>query len=160
MYTVKRINNSFFKNRKQTQVYIKIKMNLNKQWKEGVSLDYLWIILGLSLDYPGLSFDYPWIIWLRIMFTVALCKHDNEPTDSITAWSIFKTAQHSTHHTPYTFLETTNWLTLGYHRCKGKGKAIILQAWTSPEGFRRLRLPDFKTIGTWKWLSVLRTGRL
>ena len=29
-----------------------------------------------------------------------------------------------------------------------KGKAIPLQAWTGPEGFRRLRLPDFKTIGT------------
>jgi hypothetical protein len=27
-------------------------------------------------------------------------------------------------------------------------KAIPLQAWTGPEGFRRLRLPDFKTIGT------------
>jgi len=31
---------------------------------------------------------------------------------------------------------------------KGKGKAIPLQAWTGPEGCRRLRLPDFKTIGT------------
>ena len=31
--------------------------------------------------------------------------------------------------------------------CK-KGKAIPLQAWTGPEGSRRLRLPDFKTIDT------------
>jgi hypothetical protein len=31
---------------------------------------------------------------------------------------------------------------------KGKGKAIPLQAWTGPEGFRRVRLPDFKTFGT------------
>jgi len=31
---------------------------------------------------------------------------------------------------------------------KGNGKAIPLQAWTDPEGSRRLRLPDFKTIGT------------
>jgi hypothetical protein len=31
---------------------------------------------------------------------------------------------------------------------KGKGKAIPLQAWTGPEGFRRLRLPGFKTVGT------------
>jgi len=30
----------------------------------------------------------------------------------------------------------------------GKGKAIPLQAWTGPEGPRRLRLPDFKTFGT------------
>jgi hypothetical protein len=29
-----------------------------------------------------------------------------------------------------------------------KGNAIQLQAWTGPEGSRRLRLPDFKTIGT------------
>jgi len=29
-----------------------------------------------------------------------------------------------------------------------KGKAVPLQAWTGPEGSRRLRLPDFKTIGT------------
>jgi hypothetical protein len=28
------------------------------------------------------------------------------------------------------------------------GKAIPLQAWTGPEGSKRLRLPDFKTIGT------------
>jgi hypothetical protein len=31
---------------------------------------------------------------------------------------------------------------------KGKGKAIPLQALTDPEGSRRLRLPDFKTVGT------------
>jgi len=31
---------------------------------------------------------------------------------------------------------------------KGKGKAIPLQAWTGPEGSRRMRFPDFKTIGT------------
>jgi hypothetical protein len=29
-----------------------------------------------------------------------------------------------------------------------KCKAIPLQAWTGPEGSRRLRLSDFKTIGT------------
>jgi hypothetical protein len=29
-----------------------------------------------------------------------------------------------------------------------KVKAILLQAWTGPEDSRRLRLPDFKTIGT------------
>jgi len=36
---------------------------------------------------------------------------------------------------------------------QGAGKAIPLQAWTGPEGSRRLRLPG----GT---LSALRTGRL
>jgi hypothetical protein len=34
---------------------------------------------------------------------------------------------------------------------KGKGNAIPLQAWTGPEGSKRLRLPDFKTIGTCRW---------
>jgi hypothetical protein len=33
-------------------------------------------------------------------------------------------------------------------KVKGKDKAIPLQAWTCPEGSRRLRLQDFKTIGT------------
>jgi hypothetical protein len=27
--------------------------------------------------------------------------------------------------------------------CKGKGKAVPLQAWTGPQGSRRSRLPDF-----------------
>jgi len=31
---------------------------------------------------------------------------------------------------------------------KGKGKAILLPAWTGPESSRRLRLPGFKTFGT------------
>ena len=30
----------------------------------------------------------------------------------------------------------------------GKGKTIPLQAWTGPEGSRRLRLPDLKSVGT------------
>jgi len=34
------------------------------------------------------------------------------------------------------------------YNVKGKVKAIPLQVWTGPEGFRRLRLPDFKAIGT------------
>jgi len=40
---------------------------------------------------------------------------------------------------------------LYYCSVKGKGKAIPLQVWTDPEDSRRLRLPDFKTIGTWRW---------
>jgi hypothetical protein len=31
---------------------------------------------------------------------------------------------------------------------KGKSKAILLQVWTVPEGSRRMRLPDAKTLGT------------
>jgi hypothetical protein len=29
--------------------------------------------------------------------------------------------------------------------CKGKGKAVPLQAWSGPEGARKLRLPDYIT---------------
>jgi len=36
----------------------------------------------------------------------------------------------------------------GKYKGKGKGKTIPLQAWTGPEDSRRVRLPDFKTIGT------------
>jgi hypothetical protein len=32
-----------------------------------------------------------------------------------------------------------------------KGKSIPLQAFAGPEGSRRLRVPDFKTVGTWRW---------
>jgi hypothetical protein len=32
-----------------------------------------------------------------------------------------------------------------------KYQAILVQPWTGPKGSRRLRLPDFKTIGTWRW---------
>jgi len=41
------------------------------------------------------------------------------------------------------------------HTCKGKGKgkgkAIPLPAWTGSKCSRKLRLPDFKTIGTQRW---------
>jgi hypothetical protein len=34
------------------------------------------------------------------------------------------------------------------HGLNVRGKAIPLQSWTCPEGARKLKLPDFKTIGT------------
>ena len=44
---------------------------------------------------------------------------------------------------------------------KGKGKAVPLQAWTGPEGSRKLRFPDFVTTAQdGGRLSALRTGRL
>jgi hypothetical protein len=48
------------------------------------------------------------------------------------------------------FLALLN-LACGVFFVYGKGKAIPLQALTGPEGSRRLRLPDFKTINTWRW---------
>ena len=44
---------------------------------------------------------------------------------------------------------TVNWFIVV--KGKDKSKAIPLQAWTGPEGSRRLKLPDFKTVGTWRW---------
>jgi len=31
------------------------------------------------------------------------------------------------------------------NNCKGKGKAVPLQAWSGPEGSKKLRLPDYMT---------------
>jgi len=44
--------------------------------------------------------------------------------------------------------QTQNWAAVHTEGKTVKGKAIPLHAWTDPEGSRRLRLPDFKTIGT------------
>jgi len=35
-----------------------------------------------------------------------------------------------------------------------KGKAIPLQAWAGPEGSRRLRLPDFKTMIVYREIRI------
>jgi len=45
----------------------------------------------------------------------------------------------------------TTWNSVTQLQAIVKGKAIPLQAWTGREGSRRLRLPDFKTIGTRTW---------
>ena len=48
-----------------------------------------------------------------------------------------------------------------FYISKGKGKSVPLQAWTGPEGSRKLRLPDFVTTAqNGGRLSALRTGRL
>jgi len=46
----------------------------------------------------------------------------------------------------YVLNSTKNKISLNHK--KVQGKAIPLQAWTGREGSSRLRLPDFKTIGT------------
>jgi len=52
-------------------------------------------------------------------------------------------------------------LYVGHFKCKGKGKAVPLQAWSGPEGYNKLRFLDFMTTAQDGCrLSALRTGRL
>ena len=37
----------------------------------------------------------------------------------------------------------------GMNEGKSTGKAVLLQAWSGPEGSRELRLPDFVTMAQW-----------
>jgi hypothetical protein len=39
-------------------------------------------------------------------------------------------------------------ISLSISKEAAKGKAIPVQTWTGPEGSRRLRFPDIKTVGT------------
>jgi hypothetical protein len=48
----------------------------------------------------------------------------------------------------YTLLPVTMYLNVKVTFITIKGEAIPVQPWTVPEGSRRLRLPDFKTVGT------------
>jgi len=43
------------------------------------------------------------------------------------------------------YTELINFNRAPQHFPKGKGKAIPLQAWSGPEGSRKLRFPDFMT---------------
>jgi len=54
-------------------------------------------------------------------------------------------------HVAFKYYSVTVIKVKGKSKSKGIGKAIPLQAWTGPEGSIRLRLPDFKTIGTRRW---------
>jgi hypothetical protein len=39
--------------------------------------------------------------------------------------------------------DSNNWNSGDFIKGKGKGKAVPLQAWSGPEGSRKLRFPDF-----------------
>jgi len=49
---------------------------------------------------------------------------------------------------PFLFYYEKAHIVEGTQMGKVNGKSIPLQAWTDPEGSRRLRLPDFKTFDT------------
>ena len=66
-----------------------------------------------------------------------------------TFWNSSSVTQRPVHelidHTTYEFSPSPK---MSHLTGKGKGKSIPLQAWTGPEDSRRLKFPDFKTIGT------------
>ena len=62
----------------------------------------------------------------------------------ITSWYYTKQFIEQLH--PNITLNVVN--VLQHTNTASEGKTIPLQAWTGPEGSRRLRLPDFKTVGT------------
>jgi len=45
-------------------------------------------------------------------------------------------------------------------RCKSKGKAVPLEAWSGPTWSRKFRFPDFVTSQDGGRLTALHTGRL
>jgi len=62
---------------------------------------------------------------------------------------------------------TVKLFSVGYHttnynyKSLKKGKSVPLQAWTGPEGSRKLRFPDYVTmLQDGGRLSALQTGRL
>jgi hypothetical protein len=71
------------------------------------------------------------------------CEHDNEHSGYVKCREFFTLAEEtSSEKNGAACSSSVN------RQFKGKGKAIPLQAWTGPEDCRRLRLLDFKTIGT------------
>jgi len=41
---------------------------------------------------------------------------------------------------------SNNWKVVTQCYCKGKGKAVPLQAWSDPKGSRKLKFPDYVTM--------------
>jgi hypothetical protein len=77
--------------------------------------------------------------------------------------SILRVPQYSLFRIPGWIIQVMNYNRSSYvstyrHQCQlqrswevKKGKAIPLQDWPGPEGSSRVRLPDLKTIGIWRW---------
>ena len=49
------------------------------------------------------------------------------------------------HKAPHCVLFSISFFTSSHLKVKGKGKAVPSQAWSGPEGSRKLRFPDFMT---------------
>jgi len=114
-------------------------------WKR-IELHEAW--RGISMDWAA-RHRHVWLLWLLSgLSDVGECERACSPFDFVQPalnntspdnWDGYWNAS------PYMLLACDVWYK------KGKGKVISLQAWRGPEVSRRLRLPDFKTIGTWRW---------
>ena len=78
-----------------------------------------------------------------------LNKGDALQTEVQEAVKIMRISRHAQKGLIKLFVSTNNLIVLIWKLCKGK--ATPLQARTGPEGSRRLRDPDFKTIGILGW---------
>jgi hypothetical protein len=137
---------------------------------------FLLILTGMRLDVENTLFLHPLPLphLCRVKSKVRQLRsqaHRNQ-TDELTSRSLQDTCpppdnsysccclSHNTHyrsyspacpHPHYSIIKTQVFFS---HSCclyKLKDTAIPLQTLTGPEGSRRLRLPDFKKIGKWRW---------
>jgi hypothetical protein len=83
---------------------------------------------------------------VRVQFQANLCEIvvGNVALIQVFLWVIQFSPQYHSTNPPFSFTDAS--LTL-----YGKGKAIPLQALTGSKGSRRMRFPNFKTLGTWRW---------
>ena len=116
---------------------------LHKKRKEGMDLsqncgpDRHWLVADWNVNFKRCSWK---------VTTLHITQIFNRLYYQVSVWKIIsKVIFHSLIYFPM-----KNFLGSSIELLKiiGKGKAIPLQTWTDLEGFRKLRLPDFKTIGT------------
>ena len=133
-------------------------------WHRPDALGHLWS--SSSSSSSSSSTVHPAVCWCRRSNeTMDLyCVHPNGLfTNNIWCYTNYSTEYCSVNQPTYKGILTSSWIELipthtltsntGHcHPLKSlcKSKAIPLQAQTGLEGSRRLRLPDFKTIGTWR----------
>ena len=133
-------------------VFIKMKWNMYSIWQNYlfISLYILYHILYYIILYYIILYYiilyyiilYYIILYYIILYYIIYC-NKIVVTEYIFYFILILYFEHNG-------MSSTNTTPLPVKR-KGKGKAIPLQAWTGPDGSRRLMLSDFKTIGTWRW---------
>jgi hypothetical protein len=107
----------------------------------------LWLVFRRSVFHYIKKSLQTAICNVREMYVKASRQHSKAYSK---AWNAESADSHVTHNCTHTkrLNRVKNFLFLKEFPENVKGKAIKLQALTDPEGSRRLRLPNFKTIGT------------